>query len=208
MNKNQESALRFQASHHLSHRVLYESLASSQQPKTMMICCSDSRVMPQWLTNSMPGDLFVLRNAGNIVPPSSVGATGETATVEYAAAALPIQEIIVCGHSGCGAMTALLQPNPNTPPLVQGWIEQSRAALVKLKAQSEDVQLERLIEENVLLQLENLKTLPHVAKRLERGDLQLTGWVYDIGSGSIREWNPGTSRFENISGPREGSSST
>lgn len=169
----------------------------------MMICCSDSRVMPHWLTDSGPGDLFVLRNAGNIVPRDTDGSTGETATIGYAAAALPIKEIIVCGHSDCGAMKALLHPNPGTPPLVQKWVDKAQPAFEKLEGPSEDVSLDNLVEANVRLQLENLRTLPKVQRKEEDGDLRLTGWVYDIGSGVVRELNPDADSFEPILGHRE-----
>lgn len=194
MNRNQRSALRFRTTHHHEHRDLYSRLASGQQPHTMMICCSDSRIMPPWLTDSGPGDLFVLRNAGNIIPPT--GTTGERATVTYAAAALGIEELIVCGHSGCGAMGALRDPQPGTPSVVQGWVEQARPALDRLEAQHDDVPIDALIEENVRLQLENLTTIPNVRTNLEDGTLRLVGWVYDIGSGVVRELNPTTGSFE------------
>ena len=204
MNRNKRSALGFRTRHHHKHRDLYSRLASRQDPHTMKICCSDSRVMPHWITDTGPGDLFVLRNAGNIVPRTAT--TGERATVEYAAAALPITEIIVCGHSGCGAMSALLDPKPGTPPVVQSWVEQARPALERLKTRFDVVPLEALIEENVRLQLENLTSLPNVQKKVEGGELRLTGWVYDIGSGVVRELNPKTDSFEPIREPHgEGS---
>src|SRR5687767_9972778 len=144
---------------------LFGQLAHGQEPETLFITCSDSRIDPNLLTRSMPGDLFILRNAGNIIPSHGAGNGGEAATIEYAVTVLNVKDIIVCGHSHCGAMKALLHPEKVTHlPSVASWLshaETTRRIMLENYAHLEgDELLTATVEENVLVQIEHLETLP------------------------------------------------
>jgi carbonic anhydrase len=169
---------------------LFEQLAKGQNPETLFITCSDSRIDPNLLTRSRPGDLFILRNAGNIVPPHGAASGGEAATIELAVAALGVKDIIICGHSHCGAMQSLLHPEQVASlPAVSSWLTHAEKARRIVRDNYGHLDGERLVtatvEENVLVQLENLRTLPAVGARLVRGDLHLHGWVYKIETGEV-----------------------
>jgi carbonic anhydrase len=180
----------FREQHFRPLQGLFEQLAKGQNPETLFITCSDSRIDPNLLTRSKPGDLFILRNAGNIVPPHGAATGGEAATIEFAVAALGVQDIIICGHSGCGAVKALLQPElVSSLPAVAAWLSHAettrRIVRDNYGSLEGDALVTAAIEENVLVQLENLRTLPSVASRLVRGDLHLHGWVYKIETGEV-----------------------
>ena len=180
----------FQTENFRSLESLFQQLAERQTPETLFITCSDSRIDPNLLTGSRPGDLFILRNAGNIVPPHGATASGEAATIEYAVAALGVKDIIVCGHTHCGAMNGLLHPEQVSElQAVSQWLEHAattrRIITDHYSHLPEDRKLVAAIEENVLVQLEHLRTLPAVASRLRRGDLHLHGWVYKIETGEV-----------------------
>lgn len=169
---------------------LFEQLSKGQSPETLFITCSDSRIDPNLLTRSQPGDLFILRNAGNIVPPHGAANGGEAATIEFAVAALGVKDIIICGHSHCGAMHGLLQPDKlSSLPAVASWLAHAETTRRIVRENYGHLDGDRLVtatvEENVLVQLENLRTLPAVASRLVRGDLHLHGWVYKIETGEV-----------------------
>lgn len=194
----------FQDNDFLPLQALYERLARGQHPETLFITCSDSRIDPMRLTNAQPGDLFILRNAGNLVPPLGSGPGGELATIEFAVTALGVKNIIVCGHSHCGAMRALLQPDlVALLPHVSAWL--SHAELTRRIIRDNyrhlegDALLTATIEENVLVQLENLRTLPVVATQLARGDLHLHGWVYIIETGDVLAYDVECSQFVTLS---------
>ena len=153
---------------------LFQELVHGQNPETLFITCSDSRIDPNRLTHSLPGDLFILRNAGNIVPPHGATATGEAATIEFAVTGLGVKDIIVCGHSHCGAMKALIKPEIIAEmPAMQGWLSHSEATRRIIRENYRDLSGDELlmaaIEENVLVQIEHLQTLPAVAARLRAG---------------------------------------
>jgi carbonic anhydrase len=169
---------------------LFQELAKGQNPETLFITCSDSRIDPNLLTRAKPGDLFILRNAGNIVPPHGAANGGEAATIEFAVAGLGVKDIIVCGHSHCGAMKALLQPESvASMPSLAGWLSHAESTRRIVVDNYQNLEGDRLVtatvEENVLVQLENLQTLPSVASRLVKGDLFLHGWVYKIETGEV-----------------------
>jgi carbonic anhydrase len=179
---------------------LFEQLAHEQNPETLFITCSDSRIDPNLLTQSKPGDLFILRNAGNIVPPHGAANGGEAATIEFAVAALGVKDIIICGHSHCGAMKGLLKPETVASlPAVAAWLshaESTRRIIQNNYSHLKgDTLLTATIEENVLVQLENLRTLPSVASRLARGDLYLHGWVYEFETGDVFAYDPKAGQF-------------
>ena len=183
-------------------------LALGQRPDTLFIACSDSRVVPNLFASTEPGDLFVIRNVGNLIPPYTEGKDGphfgsEAAAIEFALSALPITEIIVCGHSECGAVGALAQGQtpPNTPAL-GCWLRHGQSALKKLDAGARlGSHLERhnqLAQINVLEQLEHLKTYPVVKNRLADRQLRLHGWYFDIKGAEVYEYEPSEERFHLI----------
>lgn len=180
----------FQSSIFGNQRELFARLAKGQRPETLFITCSDSRINPNLLTQTEPGELFILRNAGNIVPPYGSAPTGESATVEYAVSALEVRDVIICGHSHCGAMTALLEPSlMEKLPQMQGWLEHATITRRIIEASYQhlegDARVTATVEENVLVQLEHLRTHPTVAERIQRGVLTLHGWVYKIETGDV-----------------------
>jgi carbonic anhydrase len=169
---------------------LFERLAKGQNPETLFITCSDSRIDPNLLTRSKPGELFILRNAGNIVPPHGAAGGGEAATIEFAVAALGVKDIIICGHSHCGAMMGLLKPEQVAAfPAVSSWLSHAEMTRRIVQENYKHLEGDRLVtatvQENVLVQLENLRTLPAVGSRLVKGDLHLHGWVYKIETGEV-----------------------
>lgn len=190
----------FQENVFRSERAMFERLAKGQHPDTLFITCSDSRVNPSLLTGTHPGELFILRNAGNIVPPNGAPLNGEAATIEYAVSVLEVEDIILCGHSHCGAMAALLDPaSTRELPATRAWLsyaEKTREIVARSYADLEGEALHTAaIEENVLVQIENLRTLPAVAARLARGDLGLHGWVYKIETGDVFAYDTEAEQF-------------
>lgn len=186
-------------------QALFERLASSQSPDALFITCSDSRINPNLITQTDPGDLFILRNAGNIIPPHGTGDGGEQATVEYAVKALGVRDIIVCGHSGCGAITALLNPEMTSNlPQTRSWLTYARSTQTIMETVYANVtdpeeRLNIAIQENCLAQLTNLRTLPVVAAGLISGDIHLHAWVYQIESGIVFSYNPNEGQFSGLS---------
>ena len=188
-----------------NQREFFEQLARGQAPETLFITCSDSRINPNLITQTEPGELFIVRNAGNIVPPHSHDPGGEAATIEYAVEGLNVTDIIVCGHSGCGAMKALVQPEAlDTMPIVATWLENADATRRIAKKTyghlSGDDLLEVIVAENVLVQIENLRTQPSVAAGIARGQLRLHAWVYAIETGEVYAYDPEKGQYEPIEG--------
>lgn len=171
------------------HRKLFAELANGQRPEVLFITCADSRIDPNLVTQTRPGDLFIIRNAGNIVPPNTGVAGGVTASIEYAVAVLNVGHIVVCGHTHCGAMTGALNPEAlDSLPHVRKWLELSRAAVEVVRHAQGSVGKEHLravTEQNVLVQLQHLRTHPVVAARIASGDIQLHGWMYELESGDV-----------------------
>ena len=174
------------------NQALFAELARGQSPHTLFITCADSRISPSMITQVGPGTLFVLRNIGNIVPAYGEMLGGVSAAIEYAVSAIGVANIIVCGHSDCGAMKALLHPEEHGLPglpTVSSWLRSAEAALAVTRARKFDDNdqdaLRTLAEQNVLLQLAHLRTHPAVAAGIARGSLTLQGWYYEISHGSI-----------------------
>lgn len=193
-----EGVRRFRAQVYPQKRQLFEALARGQRPSAVIICCADSRVDMQLVTQSNPGHLFCFRNAGNIVPPYGTVLGAVSATIEYAMVALEIPNIIVCGHSDCGAMRGVLSHGlEERMPTVAQWLRFSDAArqIALREDRSPEDRLARLIELNVLAQLEHLKTHPSVAVRLAHGEVRLHGWVYDIELGTVSAYDGTAGRF-------------
>ncbi|MFN2425796.1 MAG: carbonic anhydrase [Candidatus Binatia bacterium] len=204
MKKLIEGALRFQDEVYLQQEKLYRNLAHSQSPRWLFIACSDSRVVPSQLLQAGPGELFICRNAGNIVPAHGDHSGGVSATIEYAVQVLKVRHIIVCGHSDCGAMKAVLNPDLVAElPAVSSWIryaQRARAVVMETADGSkEEKLLERLTLENVLAQVDNLRTMPCVAAKLNAGTLEIHGWFYDIEHGRFQVWNFGRSQWRPLS---------
>lgn len=179
---------------------LFAQLSKGQHPEALFITCSDSRIDPNLLTQSRPGDLFILRNAGNIVPPHGAVGGGEAATIEFAVNVLGVKDIIVCGHSDCGAMKALLQPQSvSSLHALSSWLSLAETTRRIVQDNFGHLDGEGLltatIQVNVLVQLENLRTLTAVASRLAQGDLHLHGWVYQIEAGEVFAYDPWDGRF-------------
>lgn len=180
----------FQNTAFSSHRELFERLSRGQNPETMFITCSDSRINPNLLTSTGPGDLFILRNAGNLIPPEGSGWGSELATIEYAVAALGVHDIIVCGHTDCGAIKALLDPQAlQALPAMDHWLQHAsdtrHIVLQNYPELTDQAQHHIAVQENVLVQLDHLRTHPAVAERLADGTLHLHGWVYHLGTGKV-----------------------
>lgn len=186
-------------------REFFENLAKGQRPEVLFICCSDSRINPNQLTQTGPGELFIVRNAGNIVPPHSHDPGGEAATIEYAVEALGVTDIIVCGHSRCGAMKAIVEPHLlESMPIVKVWLdnaETTRRIIQRSYAHlTGDELLDVAVAENVLVQIEHLRTQPAVAAALARGAVRLHAWVYTIESGEVYAYDPEHGEYERLEG--------
>lgn len=181
---------------------LYKKLArEGQSPQALMISCADSRVMPETITQSGPGELFVCRNAGNIVPPFQTMNGGVSSAIEYAVVALGVRDVIVCGHSDCGAMKGLCHPELlSQMPNVAAWLKHSRAAhsiVCEAYPQTldEKERIRAVAMENVVVQLDHLRTHPSVAARLAKGEITLHGWFFDIETGNVLIYDGTACRF-------------
>jgi len=178
---------------------LFAELANGQSPEVLFITCADSRIDPNLITQTDPGDLFICRNAGNIVPPHTKVAGGMTASIEFGVAALGCKHIVVCGHTDCGAMKGALNPGAlDDLPHVQNWLDHARAAVEVVKTKHGHAghdELNAVTEQNVLLQLQHLKTHPVVASRISSGEIALHGWVYDIETGAVNCYDESQDAF-------------
>ncbi len=187
--------------HHVfpGNKELFHSLAHSQAPHTLFITCADSRVSPEMITQARPGELFVCRNIGNIVPAYGEMLGGVSAVIEFAVVALNVRQIVLCGHTDCGAMKGLASGGAATAnmPTVHAWLRNAEAArsVVETLGLDGDKIVQALVEENVRLQLTHLRTHPAVAARLAQGQLAVQGWVYDIGQGKVTVFDEQRSEF-------------
>ncbi|MCA9078412.1 MAG: carbonic anhydrase [Planctomycetaceae bacterium] len=190
----------FQENYFAEQQELFERLSKGQSPDALFITCSDSRINPNLLTQTEPGELFILRNAGNIVPPWGAANGGEGATIEYAVRVLGVKDIIVCGHTHCGAMAGLLDADSVSElPAVKRWLEHADATLSIVRDKYDDESGEELltdtIKENVLCQIDNLRTHPSVATGLSKGSLKVHGWVYQFETGEVFAYQPHEGKF-------------
>jgi carbonic anhydrase len=183
----------------------FRELAGDQSPDTLFITCADSRVVPNLLVSTDPGELFTMRNVGNLVPPASAdglstGDLSEASAIEYAVTLLKGANIVICGHSRCGAMKAVLAPGPlDDTPNLTAWLHHAQPAATRL---AQDVApgcrltpYDRLSQLNVLVQLEHLMTYPDVRTAVGRGALQLSGWWFDIAGGDMYVYQPDARTF-------------
>lgn len=204
MKKLVQGIHQFQATIFSSQRELFKRLAEGQHPDALFITCSDSRINPNLITQTDPGELFILRNAGNIIPPYGASNGGEGATIEFAVVGLGIKDIIICGHSLCGAVKALLRPDSvrTNMPCLCAWLDHAEATrrivLEKYSTLPPEDLLNVAVQENVLVQLDNLRSHPAVAVGLARGTLKLHGWVYKIETGEVFSYDPLRGQFARI----------
>lgn len=208
MQKLIEGLHRFQSEVFSTQRELFARLAHGQNPEVLFITCSDSRINPSLITQTEPGDLFVLRNAGNIVPCYGHGTQGEDATIEFALAGLEVKHIVVCGHSGCGAMKGLLDPaSLEALPAMKAWLRHAEATQDLIRSNYQHLHGDSLLtataQENVLVQLENLRTHPVVREKLEEREVTLHGWVYKIATGQVFNYDPDHGQFLPLVEPRD-----
>jgi carbonic anhydrase len=192
MNRLMDGVRRFQQQAFPQRSELFHELASGQEPHTLFITCADSRISPGLITQTDPGELFVCRNIGNVVPAYGEMMGGVSAVVEFACIGLQVTDIVICGHSDCGAMKAMLNPGSDLlkrMPTVRSWLRNADAARSVVEVLQPDLQgddlVQALVEQNVRTQLGHLRTHPSVAARMAQGTLRLHGWVYGIGSGSV-----------------------
>jgi carbonic anhydrase len=186
---------RFQKHVYPKHQDLFERLAMGQRPEALFITCADSRIDPCLLTQTKPGELFICRVIGNVVPPFPDAIGGVSATIEYAVGVLRVPEVIVCGHTDCGVMRGALNPEAlEAYPNVTAWLRYTKVEHREPEPSAEF--LLALTEDNVTAQLKNLRSHPTVATRLEQGDLALHGWIYHIGPGTVTAYNEANRRFE------------
>lgn len=204
MQKLVQGIHQFQQNMFAHQKRLFERLSKGQEPIALFITCSDSRINPNLLTQTDPGELFIMRNAGNIVPPYGAVRGGEAGTIEYAVSVLKVKDIIICGHSLCGAMKGLLDPQAvEHLPAVKDLLSHAEATARIIKENyahitDEDARHTAAVEENVLVQLENLRTHPSVAAAMLRGDLKIHGWVYKFQTGQVFSYEPQHMQFTSI----------
>ena len=177
-------------------RERFARLAEGQQPTTLFIGCSDSRLVPNLLTDSAPGEIFMVRNVGNFVPPFEEGAGyhGVSAAIEFAVLTLGVSDIVVCGHSDCGAIRALYKPAEELTPHIKAWLELGRPALAGVAPDDPDplTQTEKL---SIIVQLERLLSFPMIRERVEQGSLALHGWYFIVRTGEVKVLDFATGRF-------------
>ena len=193
----------FKTTDYHQNRNLFQELANGQAPEALFITCSDSRIDPNMLTGALPGELFICRNAGNIVPPHTAEHTGGiTASIEFAVMVLNVEHIIICGHTDCGAMKGALDPDSiRSLPHVFAWLSHCHEAVEKAGIEKHNDSPEALLEmtrSNIRQQLEHLQEHPSVARNLKTGMLELHGWLYDIGHGNVTCLDDLTGEFVSI----------
>jgi carbonic anhydrase len=202
LEKLKAGVRKFRTEIYPEHANAYTLAASTpQRPSALIIACADSRIDVETITSSVPGEIFVTRNIGNLVPAYGDMLGGVSAVLEYAVSALGVKHIVVCGHSDCGAMKGLLNPEAvATMPTVENWLKNAHTALSVANALAEKDERpsdlnRRVTEQNVLLQMQHLRTHPSVAGAMAREKLTISGWVYDIASGEVRICEEGGKAF-------------
>lgn len=192
------------------NRELFENLVRQQHPHTLFITCSDSRIVPHLCTASLPGELFVVRNVANMIPPYESHSTGGStiAGIEYAVKVLQVKNMVICGHSNCGGCRALLSDEASIRiPHAFDWVDQNNRLKQRLHdlylpqeaPQQEDPYFFQTVEmENIIVQMENVRSYPFVALAEKSEELRIYGWHYDIGSGTILNYDKRSKKFEEI----------
>jgi carbonic anhydrase len=202
LDKLKEGILRFQREVYPARKEEYEYAATHpQKPHTLLITCADSRIDPEAMTNSGPGEIFVARNVGNMVPAYGEMMGGVSAVIEYAVDALKVSHAVVCGHTDCGAMKGILaaEGSLDSMPTVKSWLRNADAAKrVAATVQDGPTSLKTLTEQNVLTQMQHLRTHPSVAGAVARNALTISGWVYDIAHGDVRIYDEAQNAFVSV----------
>ena len=208
MQKLEAGIHHFQANYFAEHRQLFEQLAEAgQRPETLFITCADSRVVPDLITNTQPGELFTVRNIGNVVPSVTRGVMGGvSAAIQYAVELLEVGNVIVCGHTQCGAIDAILNPERVAHlPFVSRWLADAedipRLIQERYGNLDHDARMMAAVQENVLVQLENLRSFDFVQRRLDEGKLKISGWVFKIGTGDVFDYDPVSEQFLQLAAP-------
>jgi carbonic anhydrase len=198
-----EGIVRFRRERRPGLAAQFAQLALGQSPDTLLVCCSDSRVAPNVFASTDPGDLFVVRNVGNIVPTAEASkepaAAGTAAAIEFAVGRLGVTDVIVCGHSDCGAMRAMAAGPQNGASPLSKWLESAGDTFKSLDAHPELApersRHDRLAQAHALVQLEHLKTHAPVAEALEAGRLRLHAWWFDLALADVHAWEPELGRY-------------
>jgi carbonic anhydrase len=205
MQRLEDGIHHFKANYFASNRELFEQLATTgQQPETLFITCSDSRIVPTLITNASPGELFIVRNVGNIVPSVERGVLGGvSAAIEYAVEVLEVGNVIVCGHTHCGAIEAILHADRVSHlPHVSRWLAESSRVPQIIEERyghlEDEARMTAAVQENVLLQLENLRSFDFIVRRLDAGRLKMNGWVYRIATGDVFDYEPISGQFRQL----------
>ncbi|HEY4278168.1 MAG TPA: carbonic anhydrase [Conexibacter sp.] len=194
----------FQQEGFQSQRTLMERLAvEGQRPQIALVSCSDSRVLPEMFTQAAPGDIFLVRNAGNIVPANGGDAPGEAASLEFAVEVLGVRDVVVCGHTHCGAVDAILHPEKIAGmETLERWLlssqETGRIVRERYAHLDGEAKMRVAVAEHVLVQLEHLRSLPFIASRLAEPDFAIHGWVYDIATGEVLVYDPAADAFAGL----------
>lgn len=210
MQKLEEGIHEFQANYFASNRRMFERLAQAgQRPETLFITCSDSRVVPTLITSTEPGELFIVRNVGNIVPSVARGVLGGvSAAIEYAVEVLDVGRVIVCGHTNCGAIDAILHPERvGHLPNVSRWLAESSSIPKIIEERyghlEGEARMIAAVEENVLIQLENLRSFDFLARKLDAGTLKMSGWIFNIATGGVFDFDPISGQFVEVGSPED-----
>lgn len=203
MSRFAHGVVKFQREVFPAKRELFERLSTGQSPEALFITCSDSRIETAMITQTDPGDLFICRNAGNIVPPHTNQTGGMTASIEFAIGALKIPHIVICGHTECGAMKGAMNRDGLTSlPHVREWLGYSQGAVDIVEALGAELspedKMRMLLEQNVILQLQHLKTHPTVAVALAQKTVELHGWVYDIKTGGVWAYDEANTTWRTV----------
>lgn len=199
-----EGVKRFRINYFTENKQLYSDLSTTQNPHTLFISCSDSRIFPQEITNSRPGDMFIIRNIANMIPSYQDANThlSVPSGIEYAVMKLGVENIIVCGHSNCGGINALINDSAYNLPLVNKWLKSGddiKIEAIRLHALDSNQNIYELSEKlNIVKQLEHLLTYPFIIEKIKNHQLNLIGWYYKIESGEIFYYNPVSNEFELI----------
>ncbi len=202
MEKLLNGVVKFQNKYFVEHKHVFKELSNKQNPHTLFIGCSDSRVIPNLITRALPGELFVMRNIGNMVPPyyeNNATYRCVAAVIEYSVKSLNVENIVICGHSNCGGCKALLkEEHLDELPLVKEWLKlgeniKKRVMAKNISDEEKEFQIEQL---NIVQQIENILTYPFVKEKYDKGELNIYGWYYIIETGEVFNYNFEKNEFE------------
>ncbi|MDP1594348.1 MAG: carbonic anhydrase [Gallionella sp.] len=197
---------RFQEKYFSEDQDLFEQLRQGQRPKALIVACADSRVDPALLTGAEPGDMFVVRNVANLVPPYQIDGSYDSvaAALEFAVLSLEVEHIIVLGHAHCGGINALMRDEGTCSEFIGKWVSIAQRARERVYAELPNkppaLQSRACEQAAILVSLENLLTYPWIAQRVAAGVMHLHGWYFDMADGSLLQYNPAGNAFESVAG--------